>query len=726
MDPAASACQRAALEAAAKCEHARFIELGKCEKGALAGAVNSKAELRDACLGAGAGDQPDPAGKIAKKCTAPATGIGALVAKKCEGQDATALFPGCAGAPDVGQCVAERAACRACLAASQAQDLDRDCDLLDDGLDNASCTLGPSTVVCESPADASMVTLAAGSAVTFQGRAVHPAGVEAVTVNGSPVAVGADGSFSAAITSGFGINFVDVVVTNAVGETSASTCTFLAADRFAAEDGFLDDDVSLRLRQAAIDDGSRAGAINSFGDALNVVLNSAGLVSTLDDSLNGANPLKALSCDQTVDPCFGLFGGCPVCVLSSGVEYVSGSLSIPGPNTAALTLIDGGLQAQGTASGLSMSLRAHGQVAGIPYDTTGSVGVSSVNVGMISDVALSEGHPHATVRGGSVNVSIGSISTSFSGLDGSVINLIVSLANGTIRNIVANTLQSFVVNDFNVVLDGALSSLTSLTGSIDVPRIGEPGAVTLDLAGEISSVSVSTVRALFGLGTRVTPTSGHAIPSLGIALPAGALLRDAGASEPVVVSLHTGAINQVLHALWRGGLLQTTIAAGGLPGVPPGTIAQIETRLPPVVAAGAGNEIDLGVGAVHVTLTVPGVFDDPVSFVVGGGASATVGVTGDALQLTNVTLGGLHIGAVDASLDDTKQALLETITPVLVQHVIDATLGGAALAVTIPAFPIPPTLVAVGLPAGQEFAIIGPTVMSVPPHFDLRGGFGLR
>jgi hypothetical protein len=721
-EPAAAACQRAAWKAATRCVHARLVGLRKCEKRVLAGAagtepVASKAELRDACLGAGIGQQPDPAGKIVKKCPDATTGNRDL--KKCQDQDPTALFPGCASAPDLAQCLSWRAACRACLAASQAQDLDRDCDLLDDGIDNASCTLGPITVVCESPADASMLTVAAGSGLTFKGRAAHPTGIGSVTINGAPVAVGADGSFSAPITAQFGINFVDVVATNAVGEASPATCTFLAADGFAAEDALLDDDVSLRLAQAAVDDGSRAGAVDSFGDVLAVVLNSQGLVSTLNASLNGANPLKPLSCDQTV---------LGVCVLSSGIDYVNGSIGVSGPNTSALTLIDGGLDSQIAAMAASLSLRVRGQVAGIPYDTTGSLSLSSIAVGMILDVGVNAGRPQVSVRSGSVSITVGPISTSFSGLDGFVLNTIVSLANGTIRNLVANTLQSFIVSNFAGVLDDTISMVTLPTGSVDVPRIGEPGVVTLDLAGESSSLSVSPTRALFGFGTRVTAAvPGHAIPSLGIALPAGALLRDAdGAAMPVAISLHTGAINQALHALWRGGLLQTPIDVGSLAGVPPGTVAMIDTLLPPVVSAGAGSELDLRAGAVHVTLTVPGLLDDPVSFVVGGEVSATVAAAGDALKLTNVTIGALHVGAVDASLEGARLALVQDVAPVLLQQLVDSALAGAAGAVTIPAFPVPASLVPFGLPAGHEFAITAPIVASASPHFDLKGGFGVR
>lgn len=583
------------------------------------------------------------------------------------------------------------------------------------------------TIHCQSPADASMLTVATGSALTFRGQAIDPAGIAAVAVNGAPVAVGADGSFGAPITSAFGINFVDVVATNTAGEVSASTCTFLAADTFAAEADFLDDNVSLRLSQSAIDDGSRAGPVASFGDVLNVVLNdTSGLTSAIDGVLNATNPLKPLSCDNEVCP----LGHC-VCLLSSGLDYVSGSFSVVGPNTAALTLLEEqssqGLRATATIGALSLTLRAHGQVAGIPYDITGGVALNQLMSGMSFDVSASSGLPSVSVLPGSASVTVGSVSLSFPGLVGDVVDLISPLVQGPLKTRISQQLQETIPHAFQSSLDLLISRLMLPTGTVDVPRIGEPGAVTLDLTGELSSLDVNaqTQGALFGLGTRISVAPGQTITSLGIALPQGALLRDAGGGAPIAVSVHTGTINQVLHALWRGGLFHTTIAAGSLPGVPPGMVAQIETLLPPVVTAGPGNEVDLRVGAVHVMLTVPGVFDTPVSFVAGGEGSATVAVAGDALELTNATIDGLHIGAVDTSLDDAQLATIEGIVRVLLGRLLDSALGGAGVAVIIPAFPIPAELVNSGLPAG-EFGLVGPTVASVPPHFDLSGSFGIR
>ena len=96
--------------------------------------------------------------------------------------------------------------------------------------------------------------------------------------------------------------------------------------------------------------------------------------------------------------------------------------------------MSGGLRAHVSLQNTRVQLRVRGQVAGIPYDTTGWVTFSSIGVDATFDTTLSGGRPRVTVRAGSVSTSVGSISTSFGGLDGAIINIVASLANGALRD----------------------------------------------------------------------------------------------------------------------------------------------------------------------------------------------------------------------------------------------------------------------------------------------------
>ena len=121
------------------------------------------------------------------------------------------------------------------------------------------------------------------------------------------------------------MNHVDIEATDTLGNVRRELCTFVVADRFVDEGALLANSVMLRMAQSAVDDNSRAGAINSIDDILAAVLNSQGLRDTLHSALLAANPLKPDSCDQQV--C--VFGAC-TCVLSSQVTYLAAP-PCPGP-----------------------------------------------------------------------------------------------------------------------------------------------------------------------------------------------------------------------------------------------------------------------------------------------------------------------------------------------------------------------------------------------------------
>jgi len=115
-------------------------EFRKCKKAAMKAGATDTAAVVTACLSAAAergigSALADAKGKLAK------TGakLSASIGKSCvdAGADLDALAPGCAGggvSGDAGDCMADLAECHACLAIKAADDLDVDCDLVDDGI----------------------------------------------------------------------------------------------------------------------------------------------------------------------------------------------------------------------------------------------------------------------------------------------------------------------------------------------------------------------------------------------------------------------------------------------------------------------------------------------------------------------------------------------------------------------------------------------------------------
>ena len=107
-----------------------------------------------------------------------------------------------------------------------------------------SCPSG--VLCCDSPADGALVDFVPGSSVSIRGSAL---GLSDVHVNGTPVAVAGDGTFSATVTGRHGLNFVELSATDGAGATRTGLCTFLGAERWVEEGAQFEDALLFRLEQ---------------------------------------------------------------------------------------------------------------------------------------------------------------------------------------------------------------------------------------------------------------------------------------------------------------------------------------------------------------------------------------------------------------------------------------------------------------------------------------------
>jgi hypothetical protein len=580
---------------------------------------------------------------------------------------------------------------------------------------------GPA-IVCNG--DATMIDMTPGDPLQVTGTANDLAGVASLTVNGNAVTLAADGSFSTPITTRFGMNFVDVSATDSYGEPTTKVCTFLVSNRYASPASPIADSVSLKLTQAAVDDGNRLDAIDSFDDLLYAIINSTGMKNTVHTALLAANPLKPHSCDSSTY----VWPVGTICWYSSGVEYKD--RDFPGPNTVSLTLVSGGLRANVHIPNVGVKLRVWGKVSGIPYDTTGWARISYVDVGVTLDTAISNGQPNITVRAGSVTTGAGTVTTEFNGVDGWIINnIVVPLAQGTIRQALRDILGDFVTNNFNSALDGLLAGLdiNTLGTTFNVPRIDGSGSVPMAFGLAFSTLNTTPSRMQFGIGTQFTTTPANAYASLGVPLPPGVNLSDPSVLSPATtaVAAHVGIFNSALHALWRANYFGATIAGSTLSSSLPASVSlAITTRLPPVAVI-SGSEVQLHLGALDLTVQHP---DLPANLGVtlGADAHASVTLVGNDLVFGGVIVDELHVGTDSINLTPAQQQSLEDTLLLLVQQLIDQSLNDAIPALPIPAFTIPASLGTYGLPAGKQLGINAPTLSIAPQHFTLRGQFGIR
>ena len=578
---------------------------------------------------------------------------------------------------------------------------------------------GPA-LLCDSPADASMRTASPGTVLTFRGSAADANDVQSVTVNGEPATLGEDGSFTAPITTRFGINFVDVAAVDGFDEESTKVCAFLASDTWASTTSNLAGTIMLKLVQAAWDDGSRSGGINDFDDILSLVINSSGPRNAVHAALLAANPLKPSSCDREVCT----FGFC-VCVLSSEVIYQDSQFN--GPHTSSLSLVTGGVQPIAQLNDIRLRMRVRGRVAGIPYDTMGWVTMSYARVQMILDAAMSGERPRLSTRSGSVTVSVGSISADFDGIDGAIVNIIIALAQGSVRTLVANTIRNFVANNFDAVLDSLMSNLdiSTLGTTFNVPRIAGGPAIPVSFGVGFSSVSTTTSRMLIGISSRFSAPPANNYFSLGVPLPPGSVVVDPASVTRTGVAAHVGLFNQVLHTLWRAGMFEATLSGADIdPDLPAEATASVVTRLPPVAQV-IGSQVEIHLGGIEVSVDHPDLPDN-LQVSLGATVRTTVSLNGNDLAFSGLSIEELHLSSDALALGPADQQQLEDMLRPLLQQLANSALNDALPSIPLPTFTIPSSLGPYGLPVGEELGITSPTLTTAPQHFTLRGGFGIR
>lgn len=571
-------------------------------------------------------------------------------------------------------------------------------------------------VVCDSPVNGAMLRQSPGTSIVLTGSVADANGVQSVTVNGTGASIDANGTFSAAVTTQFGINFVEVIARDDLGEENSTTCAFMVAPTYRSEGSFISDSVMLKMRQPAVDDNNTSDT-DSLNDLLDAVVNSPALVQQLKDGITANGTRLYNNCEARV---------LGVCVTRVTIDYRN--LVIGGPNTSSLRLVQDGLRAVATIRDIGLRVRISGQLLGIPYDTTGWIDLSYVSMDLTMDLEERLGRPSASVR--QINsISVGNVSTrEFGGLDGGIISIAISVFEGTIKNLIRDTIRDFIRNNFNQLLDDVFSNLDidSLGSSIGVPRLDGSGNISLNFGVRFNSLSVNTARALFGLGTRFTTTPAHGRASLGVPLQGTAPYIDPSTARPLAVAVYLGVFNHALHALWRGGFFDATLSGSSVGSFPAGVEATLQTDLPPVLENLSNGDARLSLGAMRLNLVYPGIFDDGIDVVLGATGQTSVAIQGDELAFGSINITDLSFSTTSVSLDASTRAVLENFLRTLLQSIIDDALNNALPALPIPGFDLPTSVTNYGLPANSELSIVNPSLNVTLSHYLLTGSFGFR
>ena len=582
---------------------------------------------------------------------------------------------------------------------------------------------GP-VIACTQPFDGAMLNGEPGTTLLFQGTVNSTNGVAHFAVNGVDVPV-VDGAFSTPIVAAWGLNIVTLDSLDDVGTPAQKVCSFVLSNTWASEQLPTADTVSLKLVQSAVDDLSRADELDSLGDILHAIVNSDVAAETLHRTLQAANPLKPESCDSRTCT----FLGC-VCWYSSGVSYQASQLT--GPSTTFATPVaNSGLHTQTRFNDVVVRLRVTGDVAGIPYDTTGDVILDYVDIVSTFDVTLSNGRPRVTVRPGSVSANAGSVTTQFGQVDGWIMdNIIIPLAQGYLRDAIRNLLRDYVTNNFSQALDGVIGSLdVMLPATYAVRSMSATADITMNAGIAFSHSNGNSSRMLFGLGTRFVAPVAHARTSLGTPklFPPNTLFDVAIApGKSAGDAFHEVITGQALHALWRAGYFDAVLGGGALNGViPAGVSVTTVASLPPVATIRPDARVEIAIGSLAVQLQHPTLFPGTVDGTVAGRVSCVPQINGGVLVLSACIVDELRFAAAQR-LDAATFAQVEGLMRGILEAILPAAANGSVPSLPVPFFTLPASLGPFGLPVGATLGVVGPVVHTSGAHHVRIGSFGIR
>ncbi|MCK6528446.1 hypothetical protein L6R50_13130 [Myxococcota bacterium] len=435
---------------------------------------------------------------------------------------------------------------------------------------------GP-VVIIESPDRGA--TAAEGTGSVWGTATDAASGIVSLTVNGTSVPVSDDGSFSANVPWGFGLNVVEVAAVDGDGNGTTVNRAVLAGD-FRAAGASVGGGVLARLNEGP-------GGIDELEEIGEGLIGSA----ELDDLI--PSPVFSDSYEECVwGFCFTVYSA----TVYVNNPYIGGTdLQIdPGG--------DGRLRASLTVSNPSLQWSASGDLAEIGYSGSGSIWADSITVGM----ALLP-----SVSGGNIALSVESVWVSSSGFHFDVDSWLYDVLeffgvdlNSLIQGYMEDALYDAVYDAVPDLLGDALQDLElaytlSLLGQ-DYHVLAPPDRVSVDETG--LTVSLATT---FWPDDRIVSGPG----SLYAGYPAPAL----GGGNGLIAGLSQDFLNQAFEGFWGGGMLHQTFTDEDLgldvadlalfvPGLTDLSITT-EPYLPPVVVPGSGaSMLDLGVGDLLVTV----------------------------------------------------------------------------------------------------------------------------
>ncbi|MCA9541028.1 MAG: hypothetical protein KC620_19140, partial [Myxococcales bacterium] len=569
-------------------------------------------------------------------------------------------------------------------------------------------------ISCDRPEDGDFIQRPEGGRHALEGTVADIEGVASVIVDERAADLRNDGHWRAEVDVDWGLNVHDVVASDGDDETS-TFCAYYAADAFVPEDRPMLDALQLRLGQGALDDGRPDAPLGSLADALRRMVNSQGLVDTVDQAARAQNPIVPNECRTRV---------LGACLFRLGVEYTG--LAIGGPNDISLTLVDGGLRARAVIRELNVSAQLHG--------TLGNrirLRAEHITIDLTFDVGLRfDGQPDIRLRGLN-EVSVGDLDADFSGILGFLFELVFEAFEGLVRRTIVDALRGFLEDNIDQVLTDLLGNVDigALSQGFDVPSLTGRDPIRMSLAVGLSTLDFNAARALVGVSTRVDAPIVIADRAPGIPLLPGFDAVALPADRTIGAAVQLGVLNQVMHRLWRAGYFEAE--AGGLVAnvagdLPEGVEVFLRIPRPPLVVGVDGEAtVRVMLGPLSAGVVYPGFFVEPVRVRIAAEVSATVRLQGERdLVFDGVEIEHFYLALGGADMPARAREVLEDTLRRVVQSMVDRALNDGLPVIPLPEFVVPDDLGRFDLPAGAGLGLRQPRLNGTTAAWILDGNFG--
>jgi hypothetical protein len=369
-------------------------------------------------------------------------------------------------------------------------------------------------------------TFTTDGTATVQGSVPDATVIASLTVNGDPVTVASDGSFSDAIGLATGLNVIEVEATDTTGRVSRQIVSVISGS-FADPSQPIANAFAVRMNQGSLDAIAAVAQSKIGGD-------------TLASALMARNPLYHGS--QTV------FGKT---IVSAELNATSASFGTP-----SLTLSPNaqGFAVHAEIPSVDLSVEAH-SFGGIGYSISGHLTADRATVDATISVSVSNGAAVASVVDS--NVELENFTWSLDGFPKFLTGLATPLVRELIEYEVQNQVASIVPGELNKVIAGALGQpITHNLLETHVSLGLVPNGVSFDAQGENLG---------FDANVSVTPIPGFAPRSSPGSLVTGGDPPANGPGPGLLVSVNEDLLNRAGFAAWQSGLLDIRIDAHTLP-----------------------------------------------------------------------------------------------------------------------------------------------------------------